>query len=233
MTRDGPSWEGAALFDWDGTLVDSRVALVAAWHDVTAEVLGAPWPLEDEDVRLVLSRRGTEVFPRLSANPAVVAELEDAFTPAYERHATEGVRPFPGAIALLEQLRARDVAVAVVTSKARVRYRADADRAGVAHLIAAAACAEDVTRGKPDPEAVQQVLDVLETPAERAVMVGDTPVDVATGRAAGVRAVGVTWGSTDGQALSAAGADAVVHTFAELWSVLSSGPLAVWSSSPQ
>lgn len=220
-------WTAAALFDWDGTLVDSRQAIVAAWHDVTEDVLGRRWPVEEDDVRLVLSRRGVEVFPRLSDDPAVVRALEHRFTPAYERHAAEGVRPFQGAVSLIDDLRGRHVAVAVVTSKARVRYTADADRGRLAHLISAVTCAEDVARGKPDPQAVHAVLDVLQVVPERAVMIGDTTVDIETGRAAGVRSIGVTWGSAQAADLRRAGADTVVDTFGELRAVLAHGPLAV------
>ncbi len=217
----------AALFDWDGTLIDSRRALVSAWHDVTVEVLGRRWPVEDDDVRLVLSHRGTEVFPLLSDNAAVVAALDEHFTPAYERHATELVRPFPGAVALLERLQLAGVAVGVVTSKARVRYTADVARGELAHLVAAVACAEDVARGKPDPLPVHHVLEQLEVPVDRAVLIGDTTVDIAAGRAAGTRTIGVTWGSTAAAPLLSAGAGQVVDTFDELSSALLEGPLAV------
>jgi len=227
VTVGSRPWSGAVLFDWDGTLVDSAQALVAAWHDVTEEVLGRRWPVEEDDVRTVLSRRGTEVFPLLSDDPAVVSALIEEFTPAYERHAAEGVRPFPGAVELLEGLRAREVAVAVVTSKARVRYTADAARGGLTHLVGAVTCAEDVLRAKPDPSAVHHLLDQLDVPVGRAVLVGDTTVDIATSRAAGVRSVGVTWGSTPAGPLRAAGADAVVDTFDELRRALTAGPLAV------
>lgn len=227
MTTGPRPWSGAALFDWDGTLVDSAHALVATWHDVTEEILGRRWPIEEDDVRTVLSRRGTEVFPLLSDDPAVVSALTERFTPAYERHAADGVRPFPGAVELLEGLRARGVAVAVVTSKARVRYTADAARGGLAHLIGAVTCAEDVVRAKPDPQAVHHMLDAVQVPVDRAVLVGDTAVDITTGRAAGVRSIGVTWGSTPAGPLRQAGADAVVDTFDELRNVLSAGPLAV------
>ncbi|WP_346623722.1 HAD family hydrolase [Blastococcus montanus] len=225
-TTGGRPWAGAVLFDWDGTLVDSRQALLAAWHDVTSRVLGRAWPVEEDDIGVVLSRRGTEVFPSLSDDPAVVQALADAFTPAYERHAAEGVRPFPGAVDLLEELNGRAVAVGVVTSKARARYTADAVRGRMNHLIAAATCAEDVIRGKPDPQAALSVLEQLGVPADRAVMVGDTVVDIRTGRAAGIRSIGVTWGSTPAGPLVEAGADAVVETFDELRAALSTGPLA-------
>jgi len=226
-TTGGSPWTGAALFDWDGTLVDSRTALVAAWHDVTGEVLGRTWPVDEDDVRVVLSRRGTDVFPLLTDDPDLVRGLAEGFTPAYERHAVEGVRPFPGAVSLLEDLRARGVAVAVVTSKARVRYAADADRGGLGALVDAVACAEDVARGKPDPEAARGVLEQLGVPGERAVLVGDTVVDIATGRAAGIRSIGVTWGSTPAGPLRDIGADAVVASFEELRVALTLGPVAV------
>ena len=227
MTAGSRAWRGAVLFDWDGTLVDSARALVAAWHDVTEEVLGRRWPVEEEDVRTVLSRRGTEVFPLLSDDPTVVSALVEGFTPAYERHADEGVRPFPGAVELLEDLQARGVAVAVVTSKARVRYTADAARGSLVHLIGAVTCAEDVLHAKPDPSAVHHLLGQLDVPLDRAVLVGDTTVDIATARAARVRSIGVTWGSTPAGLLEGAGADAVVDTFAELRQALTTGPLAV------
>ena len=227
MTADRPSWRGAVLFDWDGTLVDSRTALVAAWHDVTTEVLGQPWPLAEEDVRVVLSRRGVEVFPLLTDDPDRVQALSERFTPAYERHAADGVRPFPGALELLEELGDRLVAVAVVTSKARVRYTADASRGRLDHLVGAVACAEDVLRGKPDPQAVHHVLGSLRVPLDSAVLVGDTTVDMETARAAGIRSIGVTWGASRADELREAGADALVSTFDELRDALRTGPLAV------
>ena len=226
-TTEGSPWAAAALFDWDGTLVDSRRALLAAWHDVTSMLLGRAWPVEDDDVRVILSRRGTEVFPSLSDDPTVVEALAEAFTPAYERHAADGVRPFPGAARLLEELNGRGVAVGVVTSKARVRFMADADRGRLVHLIAAATCAEDVVRGKPDPQAALSVLEQVGVPAERAVIIGDAVVDILTGRAASIRSIGVTWGSTPAGPLLEAGADAVVDTFDELDAALRTGPLAV------
>lgn len=204
------------LFDWDGTLVDSRAALLAAWHDVTAAVLGRRWPVEQDDVRLALSRRGSELFPLLSADAAVVQALHEQFTPAYERHAAEGVRPFPGAVALLERLQAHAVAVGVVTSKARVRYAADLDRGRLSHLVDAVVCAEDVVRGKPDPLAVHHVLELLGVPVGRATLVGDTTVDIEAGRAAGVRSIGVTWGASPAGVLRAAGADQVIDSFEDL-----------------
>lgn len=217
----------AVLFDWDGTLVDSRAALLGAWHDVTAAVLGHRWPVEEDDVRLALSSRGTEVFPLLSQDPAVVRALHEHFTPAYERHAAEGVRPFPGALALLERLQERSIAVGIVTSKARVRYAADLERGRLSHLVDAVACAEDVARGKPDPLAVHHVLRLLGVPVGRAALVGDTTVDIEAARAAGVRSIGVTWGATPAAALLAAGADQVVDDFDHLVVALLQGPSAL------
>jgi len=63
---------------------------------------------------------------------------------------------------------------------------------------------------KPDPAMVRAAADELGVAAARCVMVGDSPVDVAAGRAAGMRTVAVTWGFRDREVLVAARADAVV-----------------------
>lgn len=209
-------WAGAALFDWDGTLVDSRQALLSTWHAVTEKLLSRRWPTEEDDIRLVLSKRGTELFPLLSDDPAVVAAMEQAFTPVYEQYAARSVRPFPGVLRLLEELITRNIAVGVVTSKARARYVGDTERGRLGHLVQAVACAEDVSCGKPDPQALYHVLDILGVETNRTVMVGDSIVDIATGRAGGAQTIGVTWGVSQRDELLGGGADAVVSTFDEL-----------------
>lgn len=207
---------GAALFDWDGTLIDSSRVLLAAWREVTTEVTGRSFPTDPDEIRLVLSRRGQELFPTLSADPAVVAALQAGFQQAYERHAEAGVGPYPGAAEVLRDLRAAGVAVGVVTNKARARYAADAAHGGLEGLIDAVSCAEDVTLGKPDPQGARTVLAALGTAPPEAVFVGDSTIDVVTGAAAGLRTIAVAWGCDDPAALLAAGADALAETPAEL-----------------
>jgi pyrophosphatase PpaX len=203
----------AALFDWDGTLLDSREALLGAWHAATSEVLGRRWPVTDEEHDLVYTIGGRSLFPRIAGDDAPA--LGAAFQRAYAS-TTSAIRAFDGVVDAVGELRAAGVAIGVVTSKSRVRYDADAEAIGVAGLVDVAVCSEDTERHKPDPDPVLLALERLAVAPQDAVMAGDTPVDVAAGRAAGTRVVGVGWGYFGTARLRQAGATEVAEDPAEL-----------------
>jgi HAD superfamily hydrolase (TIGR01509 family) len=209
----------AVLFDWDGTLLDSRQALLSAWHAASEEVVGRRFPSTAEEERLVFTQPGSRVFPQATGDTERAERLAAAFQEAYE---TSGrlVRAFPGVEDVLTRLREAEVGVGVVTSKARHRYELDADRIGVAELVDVAVCQEDCPVHKPDPAPVMRALERLGVAAGSAVMVGDTPVDLAAGAAAGTGMIGVGWGASGAEALRAAGAGAVAASAAELTELL-------------
>jgi HAD superfamily hydrolase (TIGR01509 family) len=202
----------AALFDWDGTLLDSRVALLAAWRESTAAVIGRIYPRTPAEEDIVFTLPGLEIWPTLTDD---VDTLAASFQSAYDRSG-ERVRAFPGVLEMLQELRSAGVRTAVVTSKSRRRYAPDAARAELASMIDVAICAEDVTATKPDPDPVLRALERLGVPAADALLAGDTPVDVAAALAAGTVAIGVGWGHSPADELLAAGASAVVQEPGEL-----------------
>jgi HAD superfamily hydrolase (TIGR01509 family) len=212
----------AALFDWDGTLVDSRAALLAAWRDSTLGVLGRSYPVTPAQEAKVFTLPGAQIWAELARDDDERLALAVSFQAAYDQHA-EGLLAFPGVREMLEGLRHEGVSVAVVTSKARRRYGSDASRAGLESLIDVAVCAEDADRTKPDPAAVLRALERLGVPGARAIMAGDTPVDVAAGTAAGTRTIGVAWGHAGAADLLAAGAEAVARDPAELLAIVLGG----------
>ena len=75
---------------------------------------------------------------------------------------------------------------------------------------------DSCTRHKPHPEPVQRALTLLRASSAHAIFVGDSPHDIESGRAAGVRTIGVTWGAFSAQELSQAGADLVIDHVADL-----------------
>jgi len=77
-------------------------------------------------------------------------------------------------------------------------------------------CGDDVERPKPEPDAVLAILRRLDVPPSAALVVGDMPVDVEMGRAAGVRTCGVLWGNATREQLAAAGADAIAATMDDI-----------------
>jgi phosphoglycolate phosphatase-like HAD superfamily hydrolase len=198
----------AALFDWDGTLVDSREVLLGAWHEASAAVIGRRFPSTPDEEELVFTLPGTQLFPRVAGDAAGGARLTRAFQDAYARNAHR-VRAFDGVGAMLAELRDAGVSIGVVTSKARPRYESDAAHSGLAGLVDGAACQEDTAAHKPDPAPVLHALAVLGATASGSVMTGDTPVDIAAGAAAGTAVVGVAWGASGAQPLLDAGASGV------------------------
>lgn len=213
----------AALFDWDGTLLDSRGALLGAWHVATGEVLGRCFPQDAEDERLVFTLPGVELFPRVAGSVERGVEVAEVFQRAYEE-TSRRIRVFMGVAELLGDLRRAGVLIGVVTSKARPRFEADAERIGLTGLIDVATCAGDTAEHKPDPAPVRHALKALGVEPSRAVMVGDTPVDIAAGRAAGTTAVGVAWGPIGTDGLIEAGAVAVAQDIDELARIVMGDP---------
>jgi HAD superfamily hydrolase (TIGR01509 family) len=206
----------AVLFDWDGTLIDSGDILLQCWHEVTTRVLGAPFPITEEDRRTFLSMRGADSFPLLSDDPEVVQALDDGFTTSYLELASEHIRPQEGSVELVAALRLRGVPIAVVTSKTQLRMDRDMEICGLVGAFDVLVTGDDVGKAKPDPEGVLAALAALAVGAERAVMVGDGPVDIRAGRAAGTLTVGITHGLHSGEELEGANPHLLVATLSEL-----------------
>lgn len=209
------------IFDWDGTLIDSKAKLLDAWRAATQQVIGRAYPSTPEEERFVAARNGHNVLSSLTPSPDVQQQLTTAYHALYTA-STNDVAPFPGIPELLVALRSSAHRIAVVTAKARARFEADVAHAGLADYIDVCICAEDVDRPKPDPAGVLHALDRLGATAAAATMVGDSPQDIAAGLAAGTRTVGVTWGFFGAADLAAAGAHALASTTDEFWALLTS-----------
>lgn len=209
----------AALFDWDGTLSDSRQALLDAWHASTERVLGRRYPDSDAEEDVVFTLPGIEIWPTLTRDEDRRRELVEAFEAEYARTSLSIV-PFPGIPEVLRGLHDHGVAVGVVTSKARVRLEPDAERMGLSELVDVAVCAGEAAGSKPDPAAPLAALHQLGVAPEHAAMVGDTVVDIAAGSGAGTLTIGVSWGHSSAEQLRDAGADLIADTPAELLELL-------------
>lgn len=213
MKQDLPK---AVLFDWDGTLIDSGDILLQCWHSVTKEVLGAPFPVTEADRRKFLSMRGSDSFPLLSDDPAVVARLDSGFTDAYLELASIHVRPQTTSHTLLRALRSQGIQVGLVTSKTRQRLDCDLDVCHMNGLFDVIVTGDDVATAKPDPEGVNAALATLGASTETSWMVGDGPVDVLAGQAGGLRTAGISHGLHSPEELLSVHPDALVADLNEL-----------------
>ncbi|HYG85888.1 MAG TPA: HAD-IA family hydrolase [Azospirillum sp.] len=201
-----------ALFDCDGTLVDSQYAIVdsmtEAWR---AHGLGEP---DAQAVRRVvglsLVQAVAVLLPGLDAQfHATVAEAyKDAFAARRQRGVLEEPL-FPGIREALDRLEAAGVLLGVATGKSRRGLLSVLERHGLTHRFVTLQTA-DIGPGKPHPDMVFRALS--ETGAETAgtVMIGDTTYDIQMARNARIASVGVSWGYHEVPELQAAGADRIV-----------------------
>jgi HAD superfamily hydrolase (TIGR01509 family) len=200
----------AVLFDFDGTVVDTRARMVHCFRAATSAVLGRPFPATLDDELAIWRANGRGILPRLHPDLTVQQELTRIFTAAYAAPDAPAIGLFPGMRGALEELRGRGHRLGVVTAKSRIRFDPDIANLRLGGLFDMAVCAEDVGTEKPDPAGILRALNELRVPADAAAMVGDSPQDIWAGRNAGTRSVGAGWGLFGPQALSDAGADLVV-----------------------
>jgi HAD superfamily hydrolase (TIGR01509 family) len=211
----------AVLFDMDGTLLDSRQALLGAFHDATTEVLGAPFPTTKEDADRVIQLSAQDVFPALAGGDTLLAaDVEAAFQRSYSGRAAE-LRLYPGVGEMLVALRADGLALGVVTSKSRIRLERDLVENGVHDLFEVTVCGDEVALAKPHPGPILMALEMLGTGAAGVLFVGDGANDVQAAHAAGTRAVGAGYGFHP-EACRAAGPEHWIDSPRELHALVTS-----------
>jgi len=184
----------AALFDFDGTLVDTTEMIHQSMRHATSSVLG-----RDHIPRETLLANVGQPLPRqMEIIDAEKAELLlEAYRSHHEEHHDALIGEFPGVEESLSRLRSAGIKVAVVTSKRRLSVEmALKNFPGLRNVVDRFVTLEDTTQHKPHPEPLLRGLDLLGgVPKERAAYVGDSPFDVQAAKAAGLTSVAVSWGA--------------------------------------
>lgn len=189
------------VFDLDGTLVDTAPDLVGATNHVLAG-LGAPavaphrlHPWISHGARRMIVEALAE--RRLSLSEAEVDRAMDVFLDYYVANIARESRPFPGVERAMESLARAGATLAVCTNKREGLSRLLLDALGLTPRFAAIAGRDTFPVSKPDPRHLTGAIEMAGGDPRRAVMVGDSGVDIATARAAGVPVVAVTFGYTE------------------------------------
>lgn len=210
-----------AVFDCDGTLVDSQHAIVACMASAfAAEGLAAP---TIADVRRIIGLPLLECMVRLvptetARHDRLVEAYKDAFF-QLRRRADHEEPLFEGALAALAAAETAGWLLGVATGKSKRGLLAVLERHGLERCFITLQCG-DMGPGKPDPSMLHRAMAEAGATAADTVMIGDTTFDMVMARRAGVRALGVEWGYHDPDELRTAGADATIASFAELPSAL-------------
>jgi phosphoglycolate phosphatase len=188
------------IFDLDGTLIDSRLDLV---HSVNAALRHIGRPELPEDVIASYVGDGAPVLiqralGREQVDEAVVRQGLEFFLKYYREHKLDHTTVYPGVTEALEAVRnstnGSPRKLAVLSNKPVVPSRAIVDALGLGQFFSQVYGGNSFTTKKPDPEGARKLLEECGVQAQHAAMIGDSHVDITTGRNAGMATVGVTYG---------------------------------------
>ncbi len=184
----------AALFDFDGTLVDTTEMIHQSMRHATSSVLGR----DDIPRETLLANVGKPLPRQMELIDAEKAELLlEAYRSHHEEHHDALIGEFPGVEESLSRLRSAGTKVAVVTSKRRLSVEmALKNFPGLRDVVDRFVTLEDTTQHKPNPEPLLRGLELLGgIPKESAAYIGDSPFDVEAAKAARLTSVAVSWGA--------------------------------------
>jgi phosphoglycolate phosphatase len=220
-----------AIFDVDGTLMDSQAMIVASLtRAFTAENL--PMPSRPEMLGIVgLSLVKAMSVLRPEDEPERHERLALAYKHAFWSYRTEKSfpeAPFEGALDVLRRLHARDdVLIGIATGKSQRGVRHIIDQFGLEGIFATIQTSDDAP-SKPHPEMILKAMREVGAHAADTVMIGDAVFDIEMAYAAGVRPIAVSWGFQPRPALEAVKPHAIVNDFKELEEMLT----ALWQGVP-
>lgn len=178
------------VFDMDGVLVDSAPAHFESWQTLGRENGRTITEAQFADT---FGRHNGDIVPILfgEVGPERLAVLADRKEAIYRDLVRGRVPVIPGAAALVRELHAAGLKLAVGSSGPPANIRLVLEELGVVNRFSAISSGDDVTRGKPDPQVFQIACERLGLPPGACVVIEDAPAGVAAAKAAGCRAVAV------------------------------------------
>ena len=205
------------IFDFDGTLGDTRRNIVTTMQMTIAE-LHLPSRSEEEcaaTIGLPLAECFRTLFPDIQE------ELIPRCAETYRRFFNENLKTiqpeaFPGVVETLSILHQNGFTLTIASSRSRNSLMELTRNMGIADYISYILGADDVKEAKPKPEPVLKTLAEMPYDASQTLVVGDMAVDIQMGANAGTKTCGVTWGNGTRDELVQAGADYIIDNIEEL-----------------
>ena len=177
-----------AVFDLDGTLIDSRRDLADSANDMLAGY-GAP-PLDEHRIATMVGCGAPTLVKRVLTAAGTDAPLEEAlerFLAAYNRRLTNCTRPYEGIPELLDELQSRDTSMALLTNKPLEQSVTILETFGLARYFPWVVGGDGPFPRKPAPDGMRFLMQQVSAAPDRTVLIGDSAIDLQTARNAGVR----------------------------------------------
>lgn len=187
-----PTSPFAALFDWDGVVVDSSIQHERSW-ELLAQEIGKPLP--PDHFKQGFGKRNAVIIPEIlhwSQDPEEIEKLGHRKEALYrELVEADGLAPLPGVRELLAELRQARVPCVVGTSTERENLRMAFDLLDLGDFFQGAVTSEDVSQGKPHPEVFLKAADLAGLPPGNCVVLEDSAHGIEAARAGGMKALGL------------------------------------------
>lgn len=202
------------ILDFDGTLADTAAVIIRTMQATILE-LGLP-PRTDEQCAAMIGLRLIEIAPVLFPECSIDGDLyARTYRRLFHEFDTDGaVELYPNVVDTLKTLKSKGVILTIASSRSHASLAEYVEKLGLSSLISYILGADDVEKGKPDPEPVNRTLERFGSSPEDAIVVGDTSFDILMGKNAGTRTCGVTYGNGSRESLS--DADWVIDDFGKL-----------------
>ena len=201
-----------ALFDYDGTIVDSAIMIVEG-AIAAFRICGLP----DPDPAKVRENIGKPLAialddympPGFNVTPNEISEAYRSWYAEQGRLGLQNEPLYPGVVELLKELKSSDWLIGIATNKSRIGLTNGLAKHNLSDMFDIT-LSTDENIAKPNPAMAIRAMNELGVEKKYCVMIGDTINDIGLGVNAGINSIGVTWGYNDRNLLLSAGADYLV-----------------------
>lgn len=210
------------VFDLDGTLMNT-IPAISYFGNSALTKFGFP-EIEPDRYKLLVGNGRDLLIHRMLAETGNDTEenynnVGKAYDTAYEADPLYKTAPYDGVLDLLDTLKEKGFTLAVLSNKPD-NVTQDVVRLFFGERFDVIAGQKKGVNPKPDPAGVFAILDELKMTADEAYFIGDTYVDISTGKNAGIESIGVLWGFRDRDELEGAGADHIVAKASEILDII-------------
>lgn len=211
------------VFDLDGTLTDTLDSLVYSVNETLKEMSLSV--ISREECRAFVGN-GARVLVEKAIGAAggdVDTRIEEGmrlYGRIFNENCTYHVVPYDGIVELLQKLKEQGVSVAVLSNKPHQQTIHVVEEIFGKNIFTRIQGQQEGIPRKPNPEAALGIIEKLGAAPEESVYIGDSEVDVATGNAAGMKTIGVTWGFRSKEQLIEAGAKDTVDDALQILKLL-------------
>lgn len=210
-----------AIFDMDGTLLNTLADLAEACNHALSE---GGFPVYKVDEYKDFIGRGPmylveQALPEANRDDATLKKTREAFSAYYDKHSLDFTKPYDGVADAIKSAREAGVSIAIWSNKPN-EFAVNLSEKFFAGLIDLPVGSKEGVPLKPDPAVGVEIMRHFGVSPDETVYIGDSGVDMQTGKGLGAYTVGVTWGFRPKDELQKCGADVIVDNVEQLIKIL-------------